>query len=381
MFREWLGGEAAGGLLLVTMAVAALVVANGRHAPLYFEVLHARLGTLSVLHWINDALMALFFLIVGLEIKREMLDGQLSTWSRRLLPGIAACAGVVAPALIYGAINAGPGGGLRGWAVPAATDIAFALGVLALLGPRVPASLRVFLAAVAIIDDLIAILIIALFYTESLAVLPLALAIAGIGLLWWLNRHGVTTLAPYLAVGALIWWCLLQSGVHATLAGVAVAFTIPLRATPGRPEEPSSPLHRLERWLHPWVAFLIVPLFGFANAGVSLGGFLLADVADPVPLGVALGLFAGKQIGIFGAVALLVRLGAADLPSGASWRQFYGVALLCGIGFTMSLFIGALAFGDGSHLNDAAKLGVLVGSTLSAVAGVLVLRFAPVARP
>ncbi|HWW63783.1 MAG TPA: Na+/H+ antiporter NhaA [Sphingomonadaceae bacterium] len=376
MLRAWLGGEAAGGLLLMVMAAAALVVANGPYAALYFEAQHIKLGPLSLLHWINDALMALFFLIVGLEIKREMLDGQLSTWSRRLLPGVAACAGVAMPALIYSAFNAGHAEGMRGWAVPAATDIAFALGVLALLGPRVPTSLRVFLAAIAIIDDLIAVLIIALFYTESLALVPLALAGAGLLLLYLLNRRGVTALAPYLIVGVGVWWCVLLSGIHATLAGVALALTIPLRPSPGRPEDAKSPLHRLEHGLHPWVAFLVVPLFGFANAGVSLSGFSAADALDAVPLGVALGLLLGKQTGIFGSVALLVRLGFADLPQNASWLQLYGVALLCGIGFTMSLFIAALAFGDGSHLNDAAKLGILGGSVLSALSGAVVLRFA-----
>ncbi|HWL46487.1 MAG TPA: Na+/H+ antiporter NhaA [Sphingomonadaceae bacterium] len=376
MAREWLGSEAAGGLLLMVMAGAALVVANGRYAPAYFAALRFELGPLNLLHWINDALMALFFLIVGLEIKREMLEGQLATWSSRLLPGAAACAGVAAPALIYLAINLAPQGAPRGWAVPVATDIAFALGVLALLGPRVPGSLRVFLAAIAIIDDLIAVIIIALFYTEQLAALPAVAAAAGIGLLYLLNRRGVTALPAYLAIGLAIWWCMLQSGVHATLAGVAVALVVPLRPASGRGTAAGSPLHRLERGLHPWVAFVIVPLFGFANAGVAFAGFRWADALDPVPLGIALGLFAGKQAGIIGTVALFVRSGVADPPRGASWLQLYGVALICGVGFTMSLFIGALAFGDGTHLDDAAKLGVLAGSTISALAGASVLGFA-----
>jgi len=377
MLRDWLTGEAGGGLLLMLTAAAALIVANSPLAPAYFAARHAHLGPLSLLHWINDGLMALFFLVVGLEIKREMLDGQLASWPRRLLPGIAAAAGVVAPALIYLALNIGNPAGLRGWAVPAATDIAFALGVLALLGPRVPTSLKIFLTAIAIIDDLVAVLIIAFFYTAGLSWLWLGLALAAVALLALLNRAGVGRLAPYLVIGALLWWCVLQSGIHATLAGVALALAIPLRPTPGRPEDAASPLHRLEHRLHPWVAWLVVPLFGFANAGVSLAGFGVKDALDPVPLGVALGLLLGKQAGIFGSVALLVRLGLADLPRGAGWTQLYGVALLCGIGFTMSLFIGALAFGDGSHLNDAVKLGVLGGSLVSALAGALVLRIAP----
>ncbi len=377
MMQAFLATEAGSGIILITAATAAMLVANSPLADTYFQTLHIHVAGLSILHWINDALMALFFLIVGLEIKREMIDGQLSSWPRRILPGAAAAAGVALPALIYAAINAG-GAGLRGWAIPAATDIAFALGVLALLGNRVPTSLKIFLTAVAIIDDLIAVLIIAIFYTGNLAIAPLMMAGGGLLLLVLLNRRGVRALAPYLIVGAGIWYGVLLSGIHATLAGVAVAMTIPLR---GSPDSGESPLYRLEHALHPWIAFAIVPLFGFANAGVSLAGFRPENAVDPVPLGVALGLFAGKQIGIFGTVWLLVRLGWADRPLGAGWRQVYGVALLCGIGFTMSLFIGALAFGDGSHLNDEAKLGVLAGSILSALAGWLVLRTGRTVRP
>ena len=374
MLRAFLATEAAGGVILIAAAAAAMAVANSALASDYFAALHAKLGNMSVLHWINDGLMALFFLLVGLEIKREVLDGQLSSWSRRILPGAAAAAGVAVPAIIYAAINIGNSIGMRGWAVPAATDIAFALGVLALLGSRAPTSLKIFLAAVAILDDLIAVSIIALFYTNDLALVPLGLAIAGLVALTSLNRAGVMAVWIYMLIGAGIWYCVLLSGVHATLAGVAVAMTIPLRRSPGRPDDEGSPLNRLEHGLHPWVAFLIVPLFGFANAGVSLARFTPADIFDAVPLGVALGLLLGKQIGIFGAVWLLVRGGWADLPRGAGWGQLYGVALLCGIGFTMSLFIGALAFGDGSQLNDEAKLGVLTGSIISAVAGWAVLR-------
>jgi NhaA family Na+:H+ antiporter len=317
--------------------------------------------------------MALFFLLVGLEIKREMLDGELSTWERRALPGITAAAGMAVPAAIYVAFNLGDTYAMRGWAIPAATDIAFALGVLALLGKRVPASLKIFLTALAILDDMGAIAIIAVFYTENLALLPLGLALGGLTLLFALNKAGVMRLTPYLLIGALVWFAVLKSGVHATLAGVAVAMTIPLRPAPGAPDDPESPLHWLEHALQPWVAFAIVPIFGFANAGVSFAGLDASALTGPVPLGIALGLFLGKQLGIAAAAGLAVRLRWAQLPADASWRQFYGVAILCGIGFTMSLFIGALAFGEGSALGDAVKIGVLAGSLLSALAGYLLL--------
>ncbi|MFC3581996.1 Na+/H+ antiporter NhaA [Sphingomonas hylomeconis] len=374
MMRAFLATEAAGGIVLIAAAAAAMLVANSPLAAEYFDTLHTMLGGLSLAHWINDGLMALFFLVVGLEIKREVLDGQLARWSDRLLPGVAACAGVVVPALIYVAINRGDPAGLRGWAIPAATDIAFALGVLALLGSRVPSSLKIFLTAVAIIDDLIAVLIIALFYTAELNLAALAGAGGGLLVLALFNRRGVNALWPYLLVGAVVWAFTLQSGIHATLAGVAVAMTIPMIRTPGRPDAEHAPLIRLEHGLHPWIAFAIVPIFGFANAGVALGGFSPAELLAPVPLGVALGLLIGKQVGIFSAVWLLVRMGWAARPRHASWVQVYGVSLLCGIGFTMSLFIGGLALGDGSHQNDAAKLGILLGSIASAVAGFAVLR-------
>lgn len=377
MMRVFLATEAAGGIILIATAALAMVIANSGMAETYFTTLHVEIAGLSLLHWINDGLMALFFLVVGLEIKREVLDGQLARWSDRILPGIAAAAGVAVPAVIYIAINRAEPAGLRGWAIPAATDIAFALGVLALLGSRVPASLKIFLTAVAIIDDLIAVLIIALFYTAGLDLIALAGAALGLLVLAVFNRRGIAALWPYLLIGALVWLLVLQSGIHATLAGVAVAMAIPLKRSPGQPDDRHSPLYRLEHGLHPWVAYGIVPLFGFANAGVALGGFGIADITNPVPLGVGLGLFLGKQFGIFGAVWSLVRLGVVDCPRYASWAQIYGVALLCGIGFTMSLFIGSLAFGDGSHQNDAAKLGVLLGSTISAVAGFIILRIAP----
>jgi NhaA family Na+:H+ antiporter len=373
VIRNFLSNQAAGGFVLIAAAALALVVANSPLAQGYFQLLETYVGGLSVLHWVNDALMALFFLLVGLEIKREMLDGELSTWERRALPGITAAAGMAVPALIYVALNAGDGYALRGWAIPAATDIAFALGVLALAGRCVPASLKIFLTALAILDDMGAIAIIAVFYTEQLALLPIGLAFAGLALLFALNKAGITRLSPYLLIGGLVWFAVLKSGVHATLAGVAVAMTIPLRTAPAAPDNPESPLHKLEHALQPWVAFVIVPIFGFANAGVSFAGLSPAALTAPVPLGIALGLFLGKQLGIAAAAWVAVRLRWADLPADASWRQFYGVAILCGIGFTMSLFIGALAFGEGSELGDAVKIGVLAGSLLSAVAGYALL--------
>jgi len=372
-FRRLLKNEASGGLILMAVAVAALVIANSPLAPLYFGLLKTYALGLSVLHWINDALMAVFFLLVGLEIKREFLDGQLSTWSRRVLPGIAATGGMIAPALIYAAFNLGDPATLRGLAIPAATDIAFALGVLALLGSRVPVSLKVFLTALAILDDLGAVAIIAVFYTADLSVVMLALSAATLAALYGLNRWGVRALWPYLLLGAVLWYFVLRSGVHATLAGVALALTIPIRVTPGRPDAADSPLHRLEHGLHGWVTFLIVPIFGFANAGVSFSGLSASALLGPVPLGVALGLFLGKQIGVFGFSFLAIRTGLADLPANASWAQLYGVSLLCGIGFTMSLFIGLLAFPLSAELQDATKIGVLAGSLLSGIAGALLL--------
>src|SRR3954447_657866 len=379
--RELLNSEAGGGIVLMAAAAVALVIANSPSAPAYFGVLKTYVGGLSLLHWINDALMALFFLLVGLEIKREFLDGQLSTWPRRILPGLAAAGGMAAPALLYVALNASTPATLRGWAIPTATDIAFALGVLALLGSRVPVSLKIFLTALAIIDDLGAVAIIAAFYTADLSLAWLGLAGLTLAVLAGLNRAGVERLAFYLGLGVLLWVFVLKSGVHATLAGVALALTIPLRPSPGRPDDPASPLHILEHALHPWVAYLIVPVFGFANAGVSLSGMSWAALLAPVPLGIAAGLFIGKQIGVFLTTLAAVKLKWADCPEDASWAQVYGVSLLCGIGFTMSLFIGLLAFPISPELQDAVKIGVLSGSVLSAMAGTLVLAVAPCERP
>ena len=360
----------AGGIVLIIASAAAIIVANSPLREGYETLLKYKTAGLSVEHWINDALMAVFFMMVGLEIKRELVTGQLATWSQRALPGFAALGGMLVPALIYVAINWGNPQTLSGWAIPAATDIAFALGVLSLLGKRVPVSLKIFLSALAILDDLGAVVIIAIFYTSGLSISMLLASLAVIALLVILNRCGVRKLWPYLIAGALLWFFMLQSGIHATLAGVILALCIPL----GNPEdEHNSPLLYLEEKMHPWVAFAVVPIFGFANAGVSLSGISPSNLLEPVPLGVALGLLFGKQIGILGLGALAIRSGLAQLPQGASWLQLYGVALLCGIGFTMSLFIGALAFPGAPHLVDSVKVGVLLGSILSALLAVVVL--------
>jgi NhaA family Na+:H+ antiporter len=373
--RAFLDSEAAGGILLMLAAALAMIVANGPLAPAYFEALHARLGPLSMLHWINDGLMALFFLLVGLEIKREFVDGHLSSWSDRRLPIIAALGGMAVPALIFLAVAGSTPGLARGWAIPSATDIAFAIGVIALLGRRAPTSLKLFLTTVAIVDDMGAVLIIALAYTASISG-PALLATAMLaGAMFVMNRAGVVRLWPYLVAFIGLWVAVLLSGVHATIAGVLAAMMIPLRRSPGTPDAEDSTLHRLEHGLQPWVAYGVVPLFGFANAGVSLAGIGVAQLVAPLPLGIAAGLFLGKQLGVFGSVRLAVRLGFGVLPRGASWLQVYGVSLLCGIGFTMSLFIGGLAYSD-AMLVDEVKIGVLMGSLLSAVVGYALLRAA-----
>lgn len=372
--RAFLDTEAAGGILLILAATLAMMVANSPLSAFYFDGLHAHLGPLSVLHWINDGLMALFFLLVGLEIKREFIDGRLAKWNDRWLPVIAAAAGMAVPALVYLLIAGGAAGLASGWAIPAATDIAFAIGVLALLGPHAPASLKLLLTTVAIVDDMGAVLIIALAYTSSISGLALLAAAILFSAMMILNRAGVMWLPVYLCLAAALWLAILLSGVHATIAGVLAALAIPIRTSPGAPDAIGSPLHRLEHGLHPWVAFGIVPLFGFANAGVSLSGIGVAQVLAPLPLGVAAGLFIGKQAGIFCAIRGAVAAGIASRPAGATWVQVYGMALLCGIGFTMSLFIGGLAFDDPAHV-DAVKIGVLAGSILSAIAGFLLLRW------
>ena len=379
--RKFLASESAGGLLLIGAAILAMGVANSPLAWTYFHALHLetgpvltpKLGPMTLHLWINDGLMAVFFLLVGLEIKREFLDGHLSTWADRRLPFIAAAAGMAVPALVYLGVTGGAPGLTRGWAIPAATDIALALGLLALLGKRAPTSLKLFLTTVAIVDDVGAVAIIAVFYTASLNLIALGASLAVLAGMFVMNRAGVKHPAWYFAAFVLLWYFELLSGVHATVAGVLAAMAVPIKTTPAAPDAADSTLHRLEHALHPWVAFAIVPVFGFANAGVALGGGVSAFA--PLPLAIALGLFVGKQVGVFGSVWLAVRLKIATRPAGASWQQIYGVALLCGIGFTMSLFIGGLAF-PAQPEADAVKIGVLMGSLLSAVAGVLVLRFA-----
>jgi NhaA family Na+:H+ antiporter len=381
LMRRFFDSEASGGMILMGVTVVALAVANSPLAGTYFAVLKTYVLGLSVLHWINDALMAVFFLLVGLEIKREMLDGQLSTWPRRILPGIAAFGGMVVPALIYLAVTWNEPQLHRGWAIPTATDIAFALGVLAVLGSRVPTSLKIFLTALAILDDLGAIVIIAVFYTSDLSLTMLGAAALCLLVLVAFNRFNVTALIPYLVVGAVLWFFVLKSGIHATLAGVALALTIPLHAEPKKTRAEDSPLHRLEHTLQPWVAYAIIPIFGFANAGLPLSGLSFDYLLTPLPLGIAMGLFIGKQLGVFAFSEIAIRLDLADMPAGASRLQCYGVALLCGIGFTMSLFIGALAFPDQDDLMNATKIGVLLGSALSALTGYLVLSLAPREQP
>jgi NhaA family Na+:H+ antiporter len=375
--RGLITSGASAGLILMASAAIALGVANSGWSEAYVTILKTHVGGLSVLHWINDGLMTLFFLLVGLEIKREVLDGRLRTWPDRVLPGIAALGGMLAPALVYVAVNRSSPETLRGWAIPTATDIAFALGVLTLLGSRVPVSLKIFLTALAILDDLGAVLIIAAFYTADLSLPMLGAAGLVLLVLVGLNRAGVTRLSPYLGLGVLLWGLVLGSGIHATIAGVLLALTIPLRPSPARPDDPTSPLHRLEHALHPWSAYLVLPVFGFANAGVSLAGLSSRMLLDPVTLGVALGLFVGKPVGVFGAILAAVRLGLAERPAGAGWWQIFGLSLLCGVGFTMSLFIGLLAFAERPDLETATKVGVLVGSGTCMLAGAFVLLLAP----
>lgn len=371
--------EAAAGVLLLLAASLALALANSPLDWTYDTLLQTKamvgIGALVInkplVLWINDGLMAIFFFLVGLEIKRELLIGELSTPSQALLPALAAVGGMAAPALVYFLVNFSNAHALRGWAIPTATDIAFAVGVLALLGSRVPPTLKIFLLALAIIDDLGAIIVIALFYTSELSTTALALAAVGLAVLLALNRFGVTRTAPYLLTGLFIWVCVLKSGVHATLAGVVTALAVPLYAK-GSADSDQGPLVHLEHSLHPWVTYAILPLFAFANAGVSLAGLSIEKVLGPIPLGIALGLFLGKPIGIAGFTWLALRSGIGERPEGATWPGLVGVAWLGGIGFTMSLFIGGLAFPDPAYAADI-RIGVLGGSILSATAGFLLL--------
>ncbi len=375
IIRQLLASQAAGGQILMLSAAAAMAVANSRLSDSYFHLLHAQFGGMSLLHWVNDALMALFFLLVGCEIKREFVDGEMASWPRRILPGVAAAAGMAVPALVFVAFNSGAPANLKGWAVPTATDIAFALGVMALLGNRVPASLKLLLTAIAVIDDLGAILVIAAVYTDDVNAIALAASAGLTAALFLLSRRGVQALWPYLLLGTGLWVAVHASGIHATLAGVITALALPIRTTPGTPEDTESPLLKVEHAIAPWVAFAIVPIFGFANAGVDVRGLSLAAAVDPLVLGIAGGLVLGKQLGIFAAIMGLVRLNIVDMPSGTNTAQIWGLSLLCGIGFTMSLFIAALAFGEGSPQEAAAKLGIIAGSVIAALAGVTVLLY------
>ncbi len=373
-FTRFFQLEAASGLLLIAAAALALIINNSPLSYLYNGLLDvpvvAQIGALKIakplLLWINDGLMALFFLLIGLEVKREIIDGHLSKPSQIVLPGAAAIGGMVVPALIYWFLNKDNPAAVAGWAIPMATDIAFALGVLALLGKRVPVSLKLFLMTLAIIDDLGAIIVIALFYSGELSNLSLMLAGACLLALIAMNRLGVVKLGPYMVIGLILWVCVLKSGVHATLAGVTLALCIPMRTRNAEP----SPLLTLEHALHPWVAYGILPLFAFANAGVSLAGVTLESFTHHVPMGIAIGLLLGKTVGVFGLTWIAVKLGVAALPSGANWGQVLGVAILCGIGFTMSLFVGSLAFVPGSsEYAGMDRMGILTGSILAALIG------------
>ena len=376
--QDFLKYETSAGFVLMFVALLALVANNSPLSGFYSGFLstpvEVQFGTFEIakplLLWINDGLMAIFFFLVGLEIKREVLEGELSSFDKASLPIFAAIGGVIVPALVYLYFNFSDPIFAQGWAIPAATDIAFALGILALVGSRVPVSLKILLLAVAIIDDLVAIIIIALFYTQDLSLVALGYGGLGVAGLIAMNRMGVMRITPYAVIGLFVWACVLKSGVHATLAGVVTALAIPLRA---KDPNKSSPLHRAEHGLHIWVAFAILPLFAFANAGVSLAGITFSDVIAPLPLGIALGLFIGKQIGVFAFAWVAVKIGIAKLPTGANWLQVYGIACLTGVGFTMSLFIGTLAF-EGEETLNSVRLGVLMGSIASGILGYTLLR-------
>ncbi|PJE79706.1 Na(+)/H(+) antiporter NhaA [invertebrate metagenome] len=381
-FIRFIQQDYAVGVLLMAAAIAAKLAANSSLAPYYNQLLevpvHIGIGAMELnkplLLWINDGLMAVFFLLIGLEVKYEVLKGELQTPAQAMLPGIAAIGGMVVPAAIYLAFNHQDPIAAQGWAIPAATDIAFAVGVLALVGRRAPPSLKIFLLALAIIDDLGAIIIIALFYSDNIATLPLLASAVLFGILIIFNRMDITQLSPYLLVGTLLWICILKSGIHATLAGVMIALTIPLNL---HDSQGRSPLKALQHHLHSKVNYFILPVFAFANAGVEINTAMLNNLLNPVPMGIIAGLFIGKQLGIFGFTLIAVKLGMARLPSGANWFQMYGIAVLCGIGFTMSLFISSLAFDDvttGYIVAD--RLGILTGSVISGIFGFILLYFA-----
>lgn len=379
--NEFIKRESSAGILLIFVTILALILRNSPLTELYNSFLHTpvevRFGALNIAKplflWINDGLMAIFFFLVGLEVKREVLEGELSSWSKASLPIVAAIGGMVVPALVYVFFNLGDETAMRGWAIPTATDIAFALGILSLLGPRVPVSLKIFLMALAIIDDLGAIVIIALFYTTELSIGSIIVASLSLLALIVMNKLNVIKSAAYILVGIILWISVLKSGVHATLAGVALAFCIPMLSK--RPDGTNfSMLKEMEHNLHYWVAFFILPLFAFVNAGVDLRSISLPQLFDPVPMGILLGLLVGKQVGVFGFSYIAIKLKIATLPSGVNFKQLYGVSILTGIGFTMSLFVNSLAFVDDTLFAYTDKLAVLIGSFLSGILGYLVLK-------
>ena len=371
IIRDFFKMESAGGVLLVIAAAIAMTIANTPLNEMYQSFLHTYVFGMSVSHWINDGLMAIFFMLIGLEVKRELLEGALKSKETAIFPAIAAVGGMLAPALIYVLFNINDPAAIQGWAIPAATDIAFALGIMALLGSRVPVSLKVFLLALAIIDDLGVVVIIALFYTGDLSTTALAVGFAMTAALFVMTSRRVTKLLPYMIVGAILWFAVLKSGVHATLAGVVIGFAIPLKGKKGE----RSPLKHMEHALHPYVAFFILPLFAFANAGISLEGVSIDGLTSMLPLGIAAGLLIGKPLGIFAFSWAAVKTGVAQLPEGINFKHIFAVSVLCGIGFTMSIFISSLAFANVSPEFDTyARLGILMGSTTAAVLGYILLR-------
>lgn len=379
--NDFIQKESSAGILLIFITILALMLENSAFSATYHDFLHThveiRFGDLQIakplLLWVNDGLMAVFFFLIGLEVKREVIEGRLSSISQIALPGIAALGGMIVPAMIFIAFNQGESFAIKGWAIPTATDIAFALGILSLLGKRVPVSLKLFLMALAILDDLGAIVIIALFYTSELSMISIGIASSALIILFIMNRMNVTKKAAYILVGIVLWISVLKSGVHATLAGVMLAFMIPLTSTL-KDGKTFSMSKEMEHELHYWVAFMIIPLFAFVNAGVNLKSIALEEMFTPVPMGIMLGLFIGKQVGVFGFSWVAIKLGLATLPQGSTWRQLYGVAVLTGIGFTMSLFVDSLAYNDTQIYHQADKLAILLGSFFSGTVGYLILK-------
>lgn len=372
LVKSFARSPSAGGVLLLITAALGVWMANSSGSHQYFEFLEMPIGPLSVELWINDALMAIFFLGVGMEVKHEMIDGELNTGAKRFLPSIGAFFGVCGPAIIYTLFNYHSAEFIRGWAIPTATDIAFAIGIISIIGPRVPVALKVFLTTLAVVDDLIAVIIIAAFYTDHLQFAYMGVAVLLIIALVILNKKDVIHPLPYIVLGLGLWYCVFQSGLHATLSGVILAMTIPYKTI--RDGVVKYPLNAWNKALANWITFVVIPLFGFANAGVSFGDFQASDLFHPVVLGVALGLFLGKQIGVFGTMYVLVKTKIVPMPNHATWAHVYGIALCCGIGFTMSLFVNLLALPPG-HEQEMAKVGIFIGSILSGVCGFIVLRY------